>query len=170
MPVSTPASLVFQLTGSSWCCWCWWCVSSCTVHCSEPPPGPNTQVHPHSVIYNQAGFIIVLKCPMVDFTSSENERNNLNWFLSDHWKSVGVAAQAPAVRVSEEDVVPVIICASEERMGASMATINSVFHNTDASVFFYIVTLRDAVKLTRFVTWLEACRRFMFYTVNVLNL
>uniref|UniRef100_A0A3Q3NK46 Glycosyltransferase 8 domain containing 2 n=1 Tax=Labrus bergylta TaxID=56723 RepID=A0A3Q3NK46_9LABR len=48
-----------------------------------------------------------------------------------------------------DDVVPVIVCASEERMGASMATINSVHSNTDASVFFYIVTLRDAVKLTR---------------------
>uniref|UniRef100_A0A3Q3GXA7 Glycosyltransferase 8 domain containing 2 n=1 Tax=Labrus bergylta TaxID=56723 RepID=A0A3Q3GXA7_9LABR len=53
-------------------------------------------------------------------------------------------------KVSEaDDVVPVIVCASEERMGASMATINSVHSNTDASVFFYIVTLRDAVKLTR---------------------
>lgn len=34
-------------------------------------------------------------------------------------------------------------------MGASMATINSIISNTDASVFFYVVTLRDAVKLTR---------------------
>lgn len=57
------------------------------------------------------------------------------------------------MRVSEADnVVPIIVCASEERMGATMATINSVYSNTDASVFFYIVTLRDAVKLTRFVT------------------
>lgn len=57
------------------------------------------------------------------------------------------------MRVSEEDnVIPVIICASEERMGGTMAAINSVYSNTDASVFFYIVTFRDAVKLTRFVT------------------
>uniref|UniRef100_A0A3P8ZJG7 Glycosyltransferase 8 domain-containing protein 2 n=1 Tax=Esox lucius TaxID=8010 RepID=A0A3P8ZJG7_ESOLU len=45
--------------------------------------------------------------------------------------------------------IPVVICAAEERMGAAMATINSIYSNTDSSVFFYIVTLRDAIKLTR---------------------
>uniref|UniRef100_A0A8C6KQF9 Glycosyltransferase 8 domain containing 2 n=1 Tax=Nothobranchius furzeri TaxID=105023 RepID=A0A8C6KQF9_NOTFU len=56
--------------------------------------------------------------------------------------------------LSEDDnVVPVVICASEERMGATMATINSIISNTDTSVFFYVVTLRDAVKLIRF----DAC-------------
>uniref|UniRef100_A0AAY5ECU9 Glycosyltransferase 8 domain containing 2 n=1 Tax=Electrophorus electricus TaxID=8005 RepID=A0AAY5ECU9_ELEEL len=45
--------------------------------------------------------------------------------------------------------VPVVICASEERVGAAMATINSVYSNTQANVFFYIVTLRDAVELVR---------------------
>lgn len=51
---------------------------------------------------------------------------------------------------SDKDiVVPVLICASEERLGAAMATINSIRSNTEASVFFYIVTLRDVVKLTR---------------------
>uniref|UniRef100_A0A671WQM2 Glycosyltransferase 8 domain containing 2 n=1 Tax=Sparus aurata TaxID=8175 RepID=A0A671WQM2_SPAAU len=50
--------------------------------------------------------------------------------------------QSKLMRVQEADnVVPVIICASEERVGATMATINSVHSNTDASVFFYIVTL-----------------------------
>ncbi|XP_070710110.1 glycosyltransferase 8 domain-containing protein 2 [Pempheris klunzingeri] len=69
---------------------------------------------------------------------------------SDQRKSPGQAARVPAVRASEADnVVPVIICASEERMGATMATINSIYSNTDASVFFYIVTLRDAVRLVR---------------------
>lgn len=52
----------------------------------------------------------------------------------------------------EEDVVPIVICSSEERMGATMAAVNSVHSNTDARLFFYIVTLRDAVKLTRFLT------------------
>lgn len=62
-------------------------------------------------------------------------------------------APLPAVRAAEEgeDVVPVIICSSEERMGATMAVINSIYSNTDARLFFYIVTLRDAMKLTRFV-------------------
>ncbi|XP_056605214.1 glycosyltransferase 8 domain-containing protein 2 isoform X3 [Triplophysa dalaica] len=45
--------------------------------------------------------------------------------------------------------VPVLICASEERIGASMATINSVFSNTQANVVFYIVTLRDAIRNIR---------------------
>ncbi|KAI5617959.1 glycosyltransferase 8 domain-containing protein 2 [Silurus asotus] len=45
--------------------------------------------------------------------------------------------------------IPVLICAAEDHLGAAMATINSVYSNTRASVLFYIVTLRDAIKLTR---------------------
>nr|XP_055046798.1 glycosyltransferase 8 domain-containing protein 2 [Misgurnus anguillicaudatus] len=45
--------------------------------------------------------------------------------------------------------IPVLICASEERIGASMATINSVYSNTRANVFFYIVTLHDAIRKIR---------------------
>ncbi|XP_076861293.1 glycosyltransferase 8 domain-containing protein 2 isoform X2 [Brachyhypopomus gauderio] len=48
-----------------------------------------------------------------------------------------------------ESDIPVVICAAEERLGAAMATINSVCSNTQANVFFYIVTLRDAVGLVR---------------------
>jgi hypothetical protein len=47
--------------------------------------------------------------------------------------------------------IPVVICASENRMGAAMATINSVHSNTDASLIFFIVTLEGAIQLTRFV-------------------
>lgn len=76
-----------------------------------------------------------------------------HFFLSAQWKSVRSTAPLPAVKAAEEgaDVVPIIICSSEERMGATMAVINSIYSNTDARLFFYIVTLRDAVKLTRFV-------------------
>ncbi|CAL8328328.1 unnamed protein product [Boreogadus saida] len=45
--------------------------------------------------------------------------------------------------------IPVVICASENRMGAAMATINSVHSNTDASLIFFIVTLEGAIQLTR---------------------
>ncbi|XP_039906284.1 glycosyltransferase 8 domain-containing protein 2 isoform X1 [Simochromis diagramma] len=70
--------------------------------------------------------------------------------LSENRKSPKNAGQVSQEHAAEaHDVVPVVICASEERMGASMATINSIISNTDASVFFYVVTLRDAVKLTR---------------------
>uniref|UniRef100_W5UKY8 Glycosyltransferase 8 domain-containing protein 2 n=1 Tax=Ictalurus punctatus TaxID=7998 RepID=W5UKY8_ICTPU len=48
-----------------------------------------------------------------------------------------------------ETDIPVVICAAEERLGAAMATINSVYSNTRANVLFYIVTLRDAIKLAR---------------------
>lgn len=50
----------------------------------------------------------------------------------------------------DENVVPIVICSSEERMGATMAAVNSVHSNTNAPLFFYVVTLHDAVKLTRF--------------------
>ncbi|XP_016137147.1 glycosyltransferase 8 domain-containing protein 2-like [Sinocyclocheilus grahami] len=45
--------------------------------------------------------------------------------------------------------IPVVICASEERIGAAIATVNSVYSNSRASIFFYIVTLRDAIKKIR---------------------
>ncbi|KAG7279642.1 hypothetical protein CRUP_019379 [Coryphaenoides rupestris] len=45
--------------------------------------------------------------------------------------------------------IPVVVCASENRMGAAMATINSIRSNTDAGLIFYIVTLEGAVALTR---------------------
>ncbi|XP_014866169.1 PREDICTED: glycosyltransferase 8 domain-containing protein 2 isoform X1 [Poecilia mexicana] len=64
-------------------------------------------------------------------------------------QSHGLTADLPAEEAETDDVVPVIICASEERTGATMATINSIISNTDSNVFFYIVTLRDAVKIAR---------------------
>nr|XP_061809495.1 glycosyltransferase 8 domain-containing protein 2-like [Nerophis lumbriciformis] len=64
--------------------------------------------------------------------------------ISGHWKKLG----GTAVK-NVDHVIPVVICASEERTGAAMATINSIRSNTDANVLFYIVTLRDAVKHIR---------------------
>ncbi|XP_041833710.1 glycosyltransferase 8 domain-containing protein 2 isoform X2 [Melanotaenia boesemani] len=69
---------------------------------------------------------------------------------SDPRKSHSGAVRHSHMRpLEEDDVIPVIINSSEERMGATMATINSIISNTDAKVFFYVVTLHDAVKLTR---------------------
>ncbi|XP_013875564.1 glycosyltransferase 8 domain-containing protein 2 [Austrofundulus limnaeus] len=68
----------------------------------------------------------------------------------DRRKVLGDPAQTSSTGESEDDdVIPVVTCASVERVGATMATINSIVSNTDAKVFFYVVTLRDAVKLTR---------------------
>lgn len=86
----------------------------------------------------------------------------LHYSLSAQWKSVKSTVPRPAAgegkraeednrKEEDEDVVPIVICSSEERIGATMAAVNSVHSNTDARLFFYIVTLRDAVKLTRFL-------------------
>lgn len=94
-----------------------------------------------------------------------------NWMMSDHQMSA--AAKVPAGTAPKEDnVIPVVICSSEERIGATMATINSISSNTQASVFFYVVTLRDAVKLTRLVwsavsiftfeVWYRTSSRYQF--------
>ncbi|XP_018585624.1 glycosyltransferase 8 domain-containing protein 2 isoform X3 [Scleropages formosus] len=56
---------------------------------------------------------------------------------------------APEGTEASEAVIPVVICAAQERMGGTMATINSIHSNTDASLFFYIITLRDAVQHVR---------------------
>lgn len=79
------------------------------------------------------------------------------------WKSVRSTAGVPAASAPETDnAIPIIICASEERMGATMATINSIYSNTDAEVFFYIVTLRDAVNLARFASFYIIPYFFLF--------
>lgn len=48
-----------------------------------------------------------------------------------------------AVRKGEE--IPVLITAAEERLGAVVAAMNSVYQNSKANVAFTIVTLNDTV-------------------------
>ena len=43
------------------------------------------------------------------------------------------------------DEIPVVITASEERLGAVVAAINSIYQNTKANVVFNIVALNDTV-------------------------
>lgn len=47
------------------------------------------------------------------------------------------------VRKGEE--IPVLITAAEERLGAVVAAMNSVYQNSKANVVFTIVTLNDTV-------------------------
>ncbi|XP_061085746.1 glycosyltransferase 8 domain-containing protein 2-like [Conger conger] len=62
----------------------------------------------------------------------------------------GVKGGAVEEEMTEaDDDVLVVICAAEERMGGAMATVNSIRSNTEASVFFYIVTLHDNVAYAR---------------------
>uniref|UniRef100_A0A3Q3VNR1 Glycosyltransferase 8 domain-containing protein 1 n=1 Tax=Mola mola TaxID=94237 RepID=A0A3Q3VNR1_MOLML len=72
------------------------------------------------------------------------QRNLLN--LSDflHKENPGVFIMVPeTVRKGEE--IPVLITAAEERLGAAIAAMNSVYQNSKANVVFTIVTLNDTV-------------------------
>lgn len=48
-----------------------------------------------------------------------------------------------SVRKGEE--IPVLITAAEERLGAAVAAMNSVYQNSKANVVFTIVTLNNTV-------------------------
>ncbi|KAJ8386956.1 hypothetical protein AAFF_G00161330 [Aldrovandia affinis] len=61
----------------------------------------------------------------------------------------GAVGGAVAEMAEAEEDILVVICAAEERMGAAMTTINSIRSNTEANVFFYIVTLHDTVAYVR---------------------
>ncbi|XP_046882223.1 glycosyltransferase 8 domain-containing protein 1 [Hypomesus transpacificus] len=47
------------------------------------------------------------------------------------------------VRAGEE--IPVVITAAQERVGAAVAAMNSIYQNTMSNVVFYIVTMNDTV-------------------------
>lgn len=42
-----------------------------------------------------------------------------------------------------QEEIPVVIAASEDRLGGAVAAINSIQHNTHSDVIFYIVTLNS---------------------------
>ncbi|XP_072341081.1 glycosyltransferase 8 domain-containing protein 2 [Scyliorhinus torazame] len=52
-----------------------------------------------------------------------------------------------------ENVIPIIICAAEDRLAGTIATINSIYSNTNANIVFYIITLRDS--LVHISKWIE---------------
>ena len=55
---------------------------------------------------------------------------------------------SPDIRQESErkgEEIPVLITASEERLGAVVAAMNSVYQNSKANVVFTIVTLNDTV-------------------------
>lgn len=47
--------------------------------------------------------------------------------------------------VRKGDEIPVLITAAEERLGAVVAAMNSVYQNSKANVVFTIVTINDTV-------------------------
>lgn len=53
----------------------------------------------------------------------------------------------------DPDVIPVVVCAVEERLGGAIATINSVRIHTNARLVFYIVTLRHTIP--HITTWIK---------------
>ncbi|XP_053572941.1 glycosyltransferase 8 domain-containing protein 2 [Bombina bombina] len=58
-----------------------------------------------------------------------------------------------SVAETEEDVIPIVICAAAGRMGAAIAAINSINSNTAANVLFYIVGLKNSLLHIR--KWIE---------------
>ncbi|XP_061778636.1 glycosyltransferase 8 domain-containing protein 1 [Nerophis ophidion] len=79
---------------------------------------------------------------------------NLSDFLHKEIRHTGAilpfeAELSPDLRVDVErtgDQIPVVISAAEERLGAAVAVMNSIYHNTKANVVFTIVTLNDTVE------------------------
>ena len=56
--------------------------------------------------------------------------------------------QADVVKTGVE--IPVVITAAEERLGAVVAAMNSVYRNSKSNVVFNIVTLNDSVDHLRY--------------------
>ncbi|KAM5280223.1 glycosyltransferase 8 domain-containing protein 1 isoform 1-T1 [Ctenodactylus gundi] len=54
----------------------------------------------------------------------------------------------------KQEEIPVVIAASEDRLGGTIAAINSIQHNTRSNVIFYIVTLNNTADHLRF--WLNS--------------
>ncbi|XP_077846230.1 glycosyltransferase 8 domain-containing protein 1 isoform X2 [Macaca mulatta] len=53
-----------------------------------------------------------------------------------------------------QEEIPVVIAASEDRLGGAIAAINSIQHNTRSNVIFYIVTLNNTADHLR--SWLNS--------------
>ncbi|XP_061840890.1 glycosyltransferase 8 domain-containing protein 1 isoform X2 [Nerophis lumbriciformis] len=89
---------------------------------------------------------------------------NLSDFLHKEITHTGAilpfeAELSPDLRVDVErtgDQIPVVISAAEERLGAAVAVMNSIYHNTKANVVFTIVTLNDTVEHLK--AWLSVPR------------
>ncbi|CAL8340174.1 unnamed protein product [Lota lota] len=89
---------------------------------------------------------------------------NLNDFLKKETPVSGVILPfesdvSPGVRHDSKrtgDEIPVVVTASEERLGAVVAAINSIYHNTKANVVFNIVALNDTVDHLK--EWLSRTR------------
>lgn len=58
----------------------------------------------------------------------------------------------PPIRLTQDqndNEIPVVITASEDRLGGVIAAMNSIHQNTKSNVVFYIVTLNDTVEHLR---------------------
>lgn len=61
---------------------------------------------------------------------------------------------APRSDGDEREEIPVVIAASEDRLGGAIAAINSIQQNTRSNVIFYIVTLNNTADHLR--SWLNS--------------
>ncbi|XP_028906262.1 glycosyltransferase 8 domain-containing protein 1 [Ornithorhynchus anatinus] len=71
------------------------------------------------------------------------------------FQPIDFVPEAPEDLVDEiGDEIPVVIAASEERLGGTIAAINSIYHNTQSNVVFHIVTLNSTADHLR--SWLNS--------------
>ncbi|XP_030633019.1 glycosyltransferase 8 domain-containing protein 1 isoform X2 [Chanos chanos] len=99
-----------------------------------------------------AFFIIVHRniLSLHDFLREENPETVPGGVI--HFESDLTDERKAEVRRTGEEI-PVVITAAEERLGAVVAAMNSVYRNSKANVVFNIVTLNDSVDHLR--TWLS---------------
>lgn len=50
--------------------------------------------------------------------------------------------------------IPVVITAAEERLGAAVTAMNSVYRNSKSNIVFNIVTLNDSVDHLRYIMYM----------------
>ncbi|CAL8255757.1 unnamed protein product [Arctogadus glacialis] len=90
-------------------------------------------------------FLIVIQRNLLnlnDFLKKETP-DSVSGVILPFESDVSPSVRADSIRTGDE--IPVVITASEERLGAVVAAINSIHQNTKANVVFNIVALNDTV-------------------------
>lgn len=102
------------------------------------------------LLYKESpGMFPVVKCMTVKWDLG-NSFSNLVFFHADADVVLPFDSELSSdlrlrmVRKGEE--IPVLLTAAEERLGAVIAAMNSVYQNSKANVVFTIVTLNDTVE------------------------
>ncbi|KAK5872740.1 hypothetical protein PBY51_013413 [Eleginops maclovinus] len=88
-------------------------------------------------------FLIVVERNLLNLSDILHLENPDAGIVLPFESEVSSDLRLETVRTGEE--IPVLITAAEERLGAVVAAMNSVYQNSKANVVFTIVTLNDTV-------------------------